>query len=341
MYTLNRALKCVGFIILLSVSITPLQAHNTEDQAALEIAQEIYRALEPYILTFDIDAQWVGQKSVGTPKLAGKKDLILKISKMIKSKKTLKLLSLSFPFKSGNRSKLVLSDNPDMAEVISLSYLHKMVKDIQRVYADVSLTILTDGLLFNDLFHISEESVEKYESVLEQIVTHFPGIKLLTLSSFLKEKNIPLDVCRKQANSTQLKTPLSAKSLDLLKQRIQIEIDHKDHPYSTLTPRAQKQELEKIAQTIAKRDEYLKTAVVEVVQDSNTLRVSMHYQPNIANKVGIKLTPDSLYYPWNGVPIETKEGELKIIPKYKVDLQHYSLHTTPFHTIPLSLYRWK
>ena len=334
-----RTLKLLAGELLVLLVLIVITAQTARADTCLTKAQFIYQALQPYILSFDIDLRSIGQNTPENPP-EGNDNLIAKINGIVEQGKPLHLFCLAFPFKSGNRTDLVIGHLPDMAEYKSLGYLQKMVDQIKNIYPDTHLTIMTDGLLFNDLFQIEDRVVLSYEEALQVLCEHFPDIGIKTLSNALDENNLTLAEFRDQANHYNSKTQIPEDRLELLKQRIKVEINHQDHIFSKLQNYQKDQELKRLALLLIKRDQCLKNFVKRYITP-NTLRLSIHYQSNISNKIGIKLTPSSNIFPWNGVTVETAPGKAILLPKNLVDkkIYSYTLQSIQGHDLPL--YRWR
>lgn len=68
----------------------------------------------------------------------------------------------SFPFKHNNPVK-VSRRSPDMAEVLCLCRLHEICHAMSRVYEPgARLTIIADGLVYRDMFAITEHEARSY-----------------------------------------------------------------------------------------------------------------------------------------------------------------------------------
>ncbi|TQV94406.1 pyoverdine/dityrosine biosynthesis protein [Cordyceps javanica] len=76
----------------------------------------------------------------------------------------------AFPFKSPNRRDKVLGFLPDAGEEYALKHLDGLCAAIQQVYVPGAvLTIISDGLVYNDLLGVADEEVWEYGEVLRQI----------------------------------------------------------------------------------------------------------------------------------------------------------------------------
>ncbi|KAI0392367.1 Pyoverdine/dityrosine biosynthesis protein-domain-containing protein [Xylariaceae sp. FL0594] len=82
----------------------------------------------------------------------------------------IKLVIPAFPFKSSNRSKKVLGPVPDEAERLSLLHLNGLCLAIQDATgAKTHLTIVSDGITYNDILDVSDEEVWRYGEELRHL----------------------------------------------------------------------------------------------------------------------------------------------------------------------------
>ncbi|KXT02246.1 hypothetical protein AC578_5083 [Pseudocercospora eumusae] len=89
------------------------------------------------------------------------------IQQFINKDQELKLCLPAFPFKSANKEYKVLGILPDKAEELALERLNTMCARIQRVYPPgANLTIISDGLVYNDLLGISDRETWAYGQAL-------------------------------------------------------------------------------------------------------------------------------------------------------------------------------
>ncbi|KAI1355328.1 Clavaminate synthase-like protein [Xylaria sp. FL0043] len=85
------------------------------------------------------------------------------IQKALERDVPIELVLPAFPFKSSNRSKKVLGPLPDEAERLSLLHLNGLCLAIKDATdSDTYLTIVSDGITYNDLLGVSDEEVWRY-----------------------------------------------------------------------------------------------------------------------------------------------------------------------------------
>ncbi|GAT27524.1 pyoverdine/dityrosine biosynthesis protein [Aspergillus luchuensis] len=99
---------------------------------------------------------------------------IMFLSKMcnqIRAKQPIQMILPAFPFKSPNRENKVLGNLPDKGEDISLAHLNGLCAAIGDVYEyGAKLTIVSDGLVYNDILGVSDRDVWEYSHALREMV---------------------------------------------------------------------------------------------------------------------------------------------------------------------------
>ncbi|KAI1128731.1 Clavaminate synthase-like protein [Nemania abortiva] len=92
------------------------------------------------------------------------------IQKALEKEVPINLVIPAFPFKSSNRSKKVLGPLPDEAERLSLLHLNGLclaIKDATN--SDTFLTIVSDGITYNDILGVSDQEVWRYGQELRRM----------------------------------------------------------------------------------------------------------------------------------------------------------------------------
>ncbi|KAF2997565.1 hypothetical protein E8E13_001424 [Curvularia kusanoi] len=92
------------------------------------------------------------------------------IYRAVKNNEAVRLVLPAFPFKSPNTSVKVLGALPDKAEDIALAHLNGLCAAIEDVYPlGAILTIVSDGLVYNDLLGVPDHTVWSYGQALRQL----------------------------------------------------------------------------------------------------------------------------------------------------------------------------
>ncbi|KAF9697143.1 hypothetical protein EKO04_005067 [Ascochyta lentis] len=118
------------------------------------------------------------------------------IYRAVKNSEPVRMVLPAFPFKSPNSSVKVLGALPDKAEDVALAHLNGLCAAIEDMYPPGAiLTIVSDGLVYNDLLGVPDHTVWTYGHSLRQLTktkgyTHieFARLKdLLGISSLRDE----------------------------------------------------------------------------------------------------------------------------------------------------------
>ncbi|EJD47445.1 hypothetical protein AURDEDRAFT_39961, partial [Auricularia subglabra TFB-10046 SS5] len=94
----------------------------------------------------------------------------------------------AFPCKSPNTVDKVLGVLPDKAEEVSLLFLQGLCNNIKQVYSPgAELTIVSDGIVYNDLFEVADTTVWTYGERLRKMATELgcTSIRFARLSAML------------------------------------------------------------------------------------------------------------------------------------------------------------
>ncbi|OAA59700.1 Pyoverdine biosynthesis [Niveomyces insectorum RCEF 264] len=128
--------------------------------------------------------------AAGTPKF------LSEIDYYVRDGKQLQMCLPAFPFKSANKAYKVLGTLPDKAEELALSRLNAMCVRIGEVYGPgAKLTIISDGLVYNDLLSISDRDTWAYGEALRAMATrknfvHIDFSRLKDLVDFPVPENL-------------------------------------------------------------------------------------------------------------------------------------------------------
>jgi len=306
---------------------------------SLQTASQIYTVMRPYLLDFDIDACMIGvdyKKQDIIEK--NEQKLIVKLALLIQNQQKLEFNLLAFPFKSGNKDRHVLGSLPDMAERKSLEYLNSLISNVKKIYANSTLSIYTDGLLFNDLFEIPDQKVMEYELGLKKLAVDFPDLTIISFGDLLDKQGVHVQDLRDEIDFKSKQAPL--KTQEIMRKRIANEINHANHTFSKLRPETQEKALDHLCMLVLGRDQGAKD-FVEQFQGKNSIRLSTHYQKDFARKVGIKLSNHSIVTPSNGVLVQEKDGTFLIKFKSQIDPKGYELVTLFINGVPTPFYKWR
>ncbi|OAA38216.1 Pyoverdine biosynthesis [Beauveria brongniartii RCEF 3172] len=141
-------------------SATPSSAEL--DAASLETAAKVLQIIDRYRLRKG--------SSETTKADEGALKFMALIYSHVKAKEVIPMCLPAFPFKSPNSVSKVLGKLPDRAEDLALAHLNGICASIQRVYAPgAKLTIISDGLVYNDLLGVADKDVWAYGESLRKL----------------------------------------------------------------------------------------------------------------------------------------------------------------------------
>ncbi|KAI0164569.1 transferase family protein [Xylariaceae sp. FL1272] len=97
----------------------------------------------------------------------GAQNFVPVVSRFVAGNQTVQACLPAFPFKSANKVYKVLGKLPDKAEELALERLQTMCQRIQSIYSPgARITIISDGITYNDLLSISDQDTWAYGEAL-------------------------------------------------------------------------------------------------------------------------------------------------------------------------------
>ncbi|KAH9843366.1 Spore wall maturation protein DIT1 [Teratosphaeria destructans] len=100
----------------------------------------------------------------------GRPKFIAVIQKFVRAREAIQMCLPAFPFKSANKIEKVLGTLPDRAEELALRRLNGMCQSIEKIYhPGAVLTIISDGLVYNDLLNVPDRDTWAYGEALRQM----------------------------------------------------------------------------------------------------------------------------------------------------------------------------
>ncbi len=232
-----------------------------------------------------------------------------RVRAFVEAQQPLRLVLPAFPAKSANLRK-VTGPLPDFGEELALRFLQECCDSIRERYAPgATVTICSDGRVFNDLVGVTDEAVTAYRARLIEMIRH---LGLTSIEVF------DLDDIRPGADfeaTRQWLTEHYAESRVNLEDRTRTFEPHRQlfngiHRFLREDLADREPEL---SQTQVRNRS--KEQAYEVIRRSNAwsrlisnyfpdaLRLSIHPQAPHSEKIGILLTPsdDAWLTPWHGV----------------------------------------
>ena len=130
---------------------------------------------------------------------AGHPKFMTVVNAFVSEQKQVLMCLPAFPFKSANKAYKVFGTLPDKADELALARLNAMCERIAAVYQPgAKLTIISDGLVYNDLLCVSDRDTFAYgealrEMAVEKGFTHLDFSRLRDLTHLpLPEKMVSL-----------------------------------------------------------------------------------------------------------------------------------------------------
>ncbi|KAF4467009.1 ABC1 transport [Fusarium albosuccineum] len=144
---------------------------------------------------------------------AGRPKFLAVISRFVRVRQKVLMCLPAFPFKSANKVEKVLGALPDKAEELALGRLNAMCATIGHIYEPgAELTIISDGLVYNDLLGISDQETWRYGSALRAMAERkaFSHLAFSRLQDLVAVKNLPEDLVELTyvANATNFRRTL-------------------------------------------------------------------------------------------------------------------------------------
>ncbi|EER29955.1 hypothetical protein D8B26_007224 [Coccidioides posadasii str. Silveira] len=294
-------------------------------------SERILSVLKPYLLAKSPDAHdlWVR----GAPKF------ISVIRNFVEKGQVVQMCLPAFPWKSANKVYKVLGTLPDKAEEVSLKRLNDLCEAIGDVYnPGAELLIISDGLVYNDLFTIPDRDVWEYGEALRALAveTKCTHIRFTRLRDLIDVPGLPekLDEVTYIANATNFRRALlnkfSKPDLDVPKEIAENEdtrltyCGYKrflENDLRYIFPLGKNRSVNKyrkdvkyVAQQMISRGHAFAGAVKHNFPDY--LRLSIHHSTG-EHKVSISLLPTSTSYttPWHCCVAILADGTIISGPK--------------------------
>ncbi|MFJ4950421.1 L-tyrosine/L-tryptophan isonitrile synthase family protein [Streptomyces sp. NPDC088760] len=226
-----------------------------------------------------------------------------------------------FPCKSPNPAK-VLGYLPDQGERLSLTFLHTLCTEIERIYPPgAHVIICSDGHVFGDLVHVPDVHIDAYADELRVLMARqgLTGLSLFDLRDVLGD----LDHDTKRAHVHHRHAP----AVDALRAEIRAD-DHALALYRGIT-RFLVEDTADWTGTRSALQRACRQRAYGVIQRSRAwgaltaehhpraVRLSIHPQPIGAPKFGIRLldAPDAWTTPWHSSALHRADGTWTLVPR--------------------------
>ncbi len=262
----------------------------------------------------------------------GKSLLINKIDAFVDSHQPLSFVMLGYPFKSANERDKVLGKLPDFAEEVSMQNFAEFQKQVQEVYQPgVRFNIVNDGLVFNDLLDISDNTVHEYKEASAEMGKIAPMV-WHDLNTFYTGNDLS-----SKRNSLMQQFGISETELEhriLMDMNVNflykgmIRFMNEELAIKEFPSRSQQQKAAKLlVRQMMQRNE----AYSNLVKDEfkSYIRLSMHPSTNNGDKYSIKLIPGDKAFrsPWHCALYVNDQGEYETVHKKEAEAMGLELVT--------------
>lgn len=241
--------------------------------------------------------------------------LFKRIAAKMESNEQLVFLLPAFPAKSPSPLK-TSGELPDLGEVLALQGLQELCEKISAIYGPgAKVIICSDGRVFSDVVSVSDESINKYQQGIFDIISEF---KLTHLETFALDDLFP------NQHGDELRNRLLhqfARSIQDVKDLIRTRDDYQKlfnglHRFliedmMTLNAHLSKNQLSKMAKEntyeLMRRSDAWSELLNHYFKDD--LRLSIHPYQLGHEKFGIKLVSSSNKWatPWHNVTVKIKD----------------------------------
>ncbi|SCO76336.1 related to ABC1 transport protein [Fusarium oxysporum] len=170
----------------------PAADDKTEDSEETKVSETSNRIL-------DVILEYSLHKFDSTEELhsAGRPKFLAVVSRFVRARQKVVMCLPAFPFKSANKVEKVLGTLPDKAEELALARLNSICVTIGQFYEPgAELTVISDGLVYNDLLGISDQETWRYGSALRAMAEHkaFSHLSFSRLQDLVAVKGLPNDL---------------------------------------------------------------------------------------------------------------------------------------------------
>ncbi|KAJ6131835.1 Pyoverdine biosynthesis [Penicillium samsonianum] len=163
----------------------PITSEDSNDLSENELmAMEVLKIIESYGVDFEkAGISWKGFES-----------FVPIVLEQIVRQEPIRMILPAFPFKSPNARSKVLGTMPDFGEELALAHLNGLCQNIGEVYAPgADVYISSDGLVYNDILGVPDETVWDYGETLRKIAIEkeLHHVKFIRLFELLEHPWFP------------------------------------------------------------------------------------------------------------------------------------------------------
>jgi pyoverdine/dityrosine biosynthesis protein Dit1/alpha-ketoglutarate-dependent taurine dioxygenase len=259
----------------------------------------------------------------------GKTFLTEQLMYFIRSGQPIEMIFPGFPCKSPNTNSKVFGYLPDRGEEIALANLDNFCEQVGKFYAPgCKLIIFSDGTTFSDLIGVDEETQEKYNTTLKNLIK-VRHISWESLDSFFSSSN----------GYDALREELMSQYCSLDKQQVEAQIQNDEqirHTYQGLKnflfqdnpwtdsnyPETKKTRLKQsgeFAKIMIQRNDALTKLLAE--KFPHHIRLSVHGHNNTGPKFAVHVLPNDnrCITPWHNVVVKTSDNQEILMKKEEAE----------------------
>ncbi|KAH6674037.1 putative pyoverdine/dityrosine biosynthesis protein [Plectosphaerella plurivora] len=175
------------------------------DEQALGLASDILDVICQYALK--------RPQELAIPELDNKLGFLSMVYKSVRAEEPVLMCLPAFPFKSPNNRDKVLGTLPDKAEEFALAHMNGLCASIGDIYKPgARLTIVSDGLVYNDLLGVPDKNVWAYGEALRQMAVEkgFDNLDFSRLQDLVHLPGLPTPLTEMTyvANATNFRRAL-------------------------------------------------------------------------------------------------------------------------------------
>ncbi|KAI0390359.1 Clavaminate synthase-like protein [Xylariaceae sp. FL0594] len=271
------------------------------------------------------------------------------IQQALERDEPIQLVLPAFPFKSSNRSKKVLGRFPDEAERLSLLHLNGLCLGIKDVAdADAYLTVVSDGIVYNDILGVSDEDVWDYGQSLREMAAAngCRNIRFTRICDLLGplsgtvtlDKETYLEKAAHYRELIQANVPEGFDVVDAIANDVNTNKTYTGYKKFLMSEREERpgrsrSQMERENAAIAKQMVTRGKAFADIIKQSfsDSVRLSIHPSDD-TNKISIKLLPQSneiVMTPWHGAVVRSADGSVSMTHALSVPaMSHELIYTT-------------
>ncbi|RYN86756.1 hypothetical protein AA0120_g7999 [Alternaria tenuissima] len=301
-------------------------------------ATEVLKIVEQYGLNYERTGAWDGFETF-LPIVAGQ----------VERKEPIRMLLPGFPFKSPNQKDKVLGVLPDLGEELALKHLDGLCEKIKAIYGHgAECHITSDGLVYNDLLGVTDETVWNFGQGVREIAAanklqnlsflrlwdllDYPG-DFQSKEYYLKHAaNIRKELKQRfgdpkfeadMANTSTSDMQMThTKYLEFLKQDLAFNDRH-----NALSPEDQAANIANTAKEMMGRWKAFSAALAAV--PTQYIRLSIHDSGG-KDKLSMAIIPQQEKgalgtTPWHSTLVIEADGTLRTVQRCKVDKGSYQL----------------